>query len=149
MKKLTLFILIIISLISCHKKEDRTGEQEKIYLYNNSDVVSTTNKNGEIIGIIYRNFNIEHYEGCVSIKLIGYISTDVMTDACIVNIYDLSHDKIIDDSKISINFKSGGWVKSKNFINELNTNDIDLSLQLKSYYGNKVNLIKAYLLIEY
>jgi len=85
-----------------------------------------------------RDFNIDNYPGADSIVFAGFMrSSDGIAD-CIVELYDNTNGKIIENSRIISRGANLVWLTTgRNFINNLPKETIDLAIFIKSSQQGK------------
>ena len=97
-----------------------------------------TPRTSSVTGIIstereLKGFNINNYPGADSIVFGGFPETMDSQVECIVELYDKTNNKPIDNSKLISNATTLVWqTTTVNFINELPTETIDLGIYIKS-----------------
>jgi hypothetical protein len=147
MKKQVIFLSFIF-LLSCAK--DLEIKQLKIDFRLSGTSTGGSSATGRIIDELqYFDFNINNYENCISVTLVGYISASD-PGTCYLDLYNLTDSVPIANSTISTTSLSNVWVESQNFLHEFPDKDIDLTLRIRSENdGEFVHLSSASLYINF
>ena len=96
------------------------------------------------------DFNIDNYPGADSIVFGGFLQTPDTRTECMVELYDKTNGKKIENSTLISNETSLVWqTTNTNFINDLPDETIDLAIFIKSSNNNKAVTIKEPTLIIY
>jgi len=126
----------------CNASSDK---QVIIYFPANGYAYSTTSASGHIDSIetIY-NFNIANYANADSINFSSYLQTADPNVACTINLYDLTGNKIINNTTLNSNATSWEWKTTPvNFLNDMPQGLVNLGIQETS--GQEGTTVSYYL----
>ena len=142
----TLFASFVLLLSACSEPPATSSIDEfRIELFNSTGSPFTDSTGGRILdeNILYRNFNLSNYSGLTEIIFDANLESGNANSNCIVELYDLTNGRVLEESILESNCTEFCWIESTNILRAFPFQDIDLTIRLRTSNQGTSALIKG------
>ena len=122
MKRILIIVLyVLINLVNCEKpdSDEFSIKQLKIDFYAGGVSKGTSNSKGVTFEstILYKNFNINNYQGCDTVMFIASLASSNRYNNCYLELYNFTDSTFIENSTLITSSINDTMIESQNLIN--------------------------------